>query len=201
MVRPFVLLALLLGSLPADEAVPRFALDDLQGTAADHPHLRITFRQIKDLELFDRPVVTDGVLEISRPLRSVRWEFSGRSVLVLRDGRLQRWNAEGERETVRAGPASQALVGQMQALLSGDWRSLDELFRITLDPGGAPAVSLVPRKEELKRYLSAIEVVFHDDLTAPRELTIFAPGGDQTRYEFDRPQRPDGLAATRFAGP
>ncbi|MDA3960830.1 MAG: outer membrane lipoprotein carrier protein LolA [Planctomycetota bacterium] len=188
-------------SLAASEPQSRFALADLTAAAHEIQHLRVTFRQIKDLELFDQPVVTAGVLEISRPLSSVRWEFTGRSVLVLRNDRLQRWNARGERETIRGGPASQALMGQMNAMLTGDWRTLDKLFTITLDPSGEPKVHLRPRDEEMTRYVTEIRIAFQDDLSAPRELIISAPGGDLTRYEFDVPERPTDLAAARFAGP
>lgn len=196
---PLVVLVLT-AALPAVEG-GRFSLDQLRAAAAEIDHLRVPFRQIKDLELFDQPVVTLGVLEISRPLASVRWEFTGRSVLVLRGSRLRRWNAEGGEEHVHSGPASQALVGQMQALLTGDWRILEKHFSLRLDPTGEPVVELVPRDEEMARYVTMIRMRFNDQRTAPAELVIAAPGGDSTRYEFEPPEQPAQLAAARFDGP
>lgn len=194
---PVLVLAL---ALPA-AAQERFELADLRRAAGEVAHLRIPFRQIKDLELFDQPVVTHGLLEISRPLASVRWEFTGRSVLVLKNGRLRRWNSEGREEHVHGGPASRALSGQMEALLTGEWRGLEKLFSIALDPGGAPVVELRPRDEEMARYVTMIRMRFNAERTAPAELVIAAPGGDTTRYEFEAPERPADLAAARFAGP
>ena len=185
----------------AEDATPRFSLDLLRAQAQKVDHLRIPFRQIKDLEMFNEPVVIPGVMEISRPLACVRWEFQGRSVLVLRNGRLHRWGADGTKEHVHAGPAAVAMAGQMSAMLSGDWRELETLFNVRPDPSGAPKVVLTPRDEEMARHVSQIRLVFGDDLSAPRELSIEAPSGDTTRYEFDAPERPADLAAARFAGP
>ena len=194
-------LLVLVVALSAGAAQERFELAQLRTAADDIAHLRIPFRQIKDLELFDQPVVTHGVLEISRPLASVRWEFAGRSILVLRKGRLRRWNADGVEEHVHGGPATRALSGQMEALLTGDWRGLEKLFELSIDPGGEPVVELRPRDEEMARYVTMIRMHFNQERTAPTELQIAAPGGDSTRYEFETPERPPELAAARFTGP
>lgn len=186
---------------PGAAAEQRFSLAELRAAAESVEHLRIPFRQVKDLELFDQPVVTPGILEISRPLASVRWEFTGRSILVLSGKRLRRWNAEGQEEHVHRGPATQALGGQMRALLTGDWRGLEALFDIRLDPTGEPVVELLPRDEEMARYVTSIRMRFNDARTAPTSLVISAPGGDTTRYEFEPPELPAQLAAARFSGP
>jgi len=200
--RAALLLVLCLG--PACAAQPagerEFSLAALRERAQEVEQVRLRFRQIKELELFDRPVVTHGVLDISRPLESVRWEFTDRAVLVLRHGVVKRWRADGTREHVGSGPATQALQGQMQALLSGDWSALDQAFVVHLDRDER-RLRLEPRTEDMARYVTAIELVYPPDLTAPRSLVITAPGGDRTTYEFAEPEDPGALTVNRFEGP
>ena len=192
---------LLLTTLPLC-ASESFELAELQAAATHDRFLRIPFVQSKQLALFPEPVETAGVLEIARPLAAVRWEFTGRSTLILRDGGTRRWASDGSEESVGAGPAAEALAAQMGALLSGDWSGLDELFTIEASRiDGRPQLTLTARGADLPRHITAIDIVFQDDLSAPARLVIRAPGGDETSYTFARSERPDTIAAERFDGP
>jgi hypothetical protein len=162
--------------------------------------VRLPFTQEKRLAIFPEPVVSQGVMEIDRTRGAMRWEFTGRSLLILSGGKIRRWDDRGHEE---AGddPSLQALGAQMRALLTGDFSVLSDLFVVTPDPAGAPVLTMTPKRPELARYLAKIELRFRDDLSAPKELVMTAAGDDVTTYRFGDPQIDIELPAARFAGP
>ncbi|MBA3848326.1 MAG: outer membrane lipoprotein carrier protein LolA [Planctomycetes bacterium] len=192
-----LLLSLIVAAVVAAEP---FTLERLAAISRDIATVRIPFVQEKRLAILPEPVTAEGAIEISRPQAAVRWEFTGRSLMVLADGRIRRWDDRG-REQVGDDPSLEALGAQMRALLSGDFASLGELFIVTPDADGAPALTLTPKRAELKRYIERIELRFRADLSAPQELVIVAPGDDLTTYRFAEPQVGIELPAARFAGP
>jgi hypothetical protein len=168
-----------------------------QGATA--PAQRLTFVQTKHLAILDQPLVSPGVIEIDRRHGRLRWEFTGQAVLILADGRLRRWGADGQEEDLDANPSSAALIDQFQALLSGSWATLDELFAISESPDGT-TILLTARSPDLARHVSALTVVV-DEAGLPRSLTLDAAGGDRTEYAFtpgDPAWQPD---PARFRGP
>src|SRR4051812_229838 len=66
------------------------------------------FLQEKHLAIFPEPVVSKGAIELSRPMAAIRWEFSGRSLIILKDGRIRRWDDQGH-EQVGDDPSLEAL--------------------------------------------------------------------------------------------
>ncbi len=195
-----LLIGLLACVASAAIAAEPFTLDRLATISRDIATVRIPFVQEKRLAILPDPVTAEGAIEISRPRSAVRWEFTGRSLVILADGRIRRWDDQG-REQVGDDPSMEALGAQMRALLSGDFASLGELFIVTPDPTGAPALTLTPKRVELKRYIERIELRFRADLSAPQELAIVAPGDDLTTYRFAEPIVGADLPAARFAGP
>lgn len=193
-----LLLVLLTGCLAAADPAPLLArLQEAQRGVAT---LRTTFTQEKRLALFDEPVTSQGVLEISRPETAVRWEYTGRSTLVLRQGRLRRWGADGREEPFGDDPGLAALQAQMESLLSGDWSTLGELFTVGAATD-APALALTPKAASLGKYVARIDIVFRDDLLAPASVRIASADGDETLYTFAAPETGVALAAARFTGP
>src|SRR3954469_5393764 len=191
---------LLVAAVAVAGAAEPFTLARLHELSQRATTVRLPFIQEKRLAIFPEPVVAKGAIEMNRPLAAIRWEFSGRSLIILKDGRIRRWDDQGH-EQVGDDPSLEALGGQMRAMLTGDFAVLEDLFVVTPDPGGAPALSLTPRKKELARYLTRIGLRFRDDLSAPQELRIVAPGDDVTTYRFGEPEVGIDLPPARFAGP
>ena len=162
----------------------------------------IPFEQEKNFAIFDKPVISKGAIEISRPQAAVRWEFTGRSLLILKKDRVRRWGAEGKEE--RSGqndPSLASMSAQMRALLTGDFAALKDVFTVTPAADGSPVLTLVPSTPELKRYIERLELRFRDDLSAPQTLLLVASGDDRTTYRFGEPQTGVELAEKRFEGP
>jgi hypothetical protein len=200
--RASLLACLLAAAIGSEAAGEPFSLARLREVGQGIATLRLPFTQEKHLALFDEPVISAGVIEISRPLAAVRWEYTGRSVLVLSEGRVRRWGGDGVEEDAGAdAPGTRAARGQMQALLSGDWSALEDLFTVTPDPGGAATLTLTPRSPDLAKYIATIAIAFAPDLSAPRELAVVAADGDRTLYRFGEAQRDVALPASRFTGP
>jgi hypothetical protein len=189
----FGLVGALLGADLKDES----ALQRSAAAAAAVPELRIQFTQTKELAILDRPLVSTGSMEIDRPHARLRWQFDQGATLILADGRLRRWGADGREEDLGRDPSAQAMLGQMRGFLQGDWAALGELFTLTSD---RERIRGAPRTAGLKRYLSALEITV-DGAGAPTELILTAPEGDVTTYRFAAPDPAWKATPGRFLGP
>ena len=198
--RPLLLLLLLPPT--AMTAAEPFSLAKLSIAAKDLTTVRVTFVQEKHLAILDEPVVSPGLIEISRPLSAVRWEYTGKSVLLFKDGHLRRFGAEGKEETIAANDQGvNSLTSQMKAFLNGDWSAMQELFTITPAADGAPQLLFAPKTPDLAKYITGLTIRWRDDLTAPELMTLVAAGDDRTEYRFAPPQLGIDLPAARFIQP
>jgi hypothetical protein len=194
-----LLLLLCILSLPAAEP---FSLAKLTAAAKDVQTLRVTFTQVKHLAILDEPVTSPGVIEISRPLKAVRWEYTGKSVLLFKAGHLRRFGAEGKEETITAKEQGvNSLVKQMEAFIDGNWSGMEELFTITPAADGSPQLDFKPKTPDLAKYITGLRIRWRADLSAPEHMELVAAGDDRTEYRFDVPQVGLDLPAARFEKP
>jgi hypothetical protein len=184
MVRAPVLAVVLTAALGAAED-PAAALLARVAAAATAPALRQVFVQEQRLDLLPEPVLTPGAIEIDRIAGTLRWSFADGPVLLLAGGRIRRWGPDG-REEVVADAAVQAMGGQMQAMLSGDWTPLGRLFAAP-SASGAEAVVFRARDPDLARFVAEVEAGFADDGSL-RRLVLRSVAGDRTEYRFAAPE-------------
>ncbi len=195
-----VILAVVLAATGA--AAEPFSLAKLQAVSVGIATVRVAFTQEKHLAILDEPLVAAGLVEISRPLQAVRWEFTGRSLVVWNRGRLRRWGADGKEESAGGKDAGVSALGdQMQGLLTGDFSALGRVFSVTPVADGSARLTLVPLKAELTRFLTGIDLQFREDLSAPSAMVITAAGGDTTAYTFATPELGLAIPPERFTGP
>jgi hypothetical protein len=195
-------LLLLFLALTTLSAADPFSLAKLSAAGKDLTTLRVAFVQEKHLAILDEPVISPGAIEISKPLAAVRWEYTGKSVLLFKDGRLRRFGAEGKEETIGAKDQGvQSLTSQMKAFLNGDWSAMEELFTITPIADGSPQLQFAPKTPDLAKYITSLTIRWRDDLTAPSLMTLIAAGDDRTEYRFEPPQLGIELPAARFEKP
>lgn len=194
-------LLLLLCLLSVNAAEP-FSLANLTAAAKDVQTLRVTFTQVKHLAILDEPVTSPGLIEISRPLKAVRWEYTGKSVLLFRNGHLRRFGAEGKEETITAKEQGvNSLVKQMEAFIDGNWSGMEELFIITPAADGSPRLDFKPKTPDLAKYITGLTIRWRADLSAPEQMELVAAGDDRTEYRFDPPLVGIELPTTRFEKP
>jgi hypothetical protein len=188
--------------LAAALAAQPISLDQVRAAAAAVTTLRLPFTQVKHLAILDEPLRTPGVLEVDRARGRARWEFTGKSLLVVGPEGSRRWDAQGRAEDLAArDPAVAAATRHLLVLISGDWTAVERAFTVTPDPGGAPRLALVPRDAALARLVERIELEFNDDLRAPRRLTVVGAGDDRTEYDYGTPELGIPLGDERFSGP
>ncbi|MBA2481384.1 MAG: outer membrane lipoprotein carrier protein LolA [Planctomycetes bacterium] len=198
---PMRLLFVLACCVAAHAADPTL-LDRVQAASKDVATVRIPFVQEKKLAILDEPIVSKGLIEISRPLSAVRWEFTGKSILIFNAGKVRRWGAEGKEESAgKNDPGLKSFHDQMQAFLSGDWTGLKSVFDLAPDPDGAPVLTLTPKTKDIGKYINRIVLRFRDDFTAPASMTLTATAGDETVYTFGEPEVGADLPMARFSGP
>jgi Outer membrane lipoprotein carrier protein LolA len=179
-----------------------FSLAKLSNANKDLTTVRVTFVQEKHLAILDEPVISPGLIEISKLLSCVRWEYTGKSVLLFKDGHLRRFGAEGKEETVGAKDQGvNSLTSQMKAFLNGDWSAMEELFTITPAADGVPQLNFTPKTPDLSKYITGLTIRWRDDLTAPQQMLLIAAGDDRTEYRFAAPQLGVEIPASRFDRP
>ena len=194
---------LLLCCLVATACAGEFSLAAIKDLAAKVTTFRLPFTQTKHLAIQDEPFTNTGAIEVDRGRQSVRWEFTGASVLILTKGKLRRWTMAGVEESLPGGgdPDKSAFAGQMQGFLSGDWTALESAFTLAVDPGGAPLLICSPKSKDIAKFIVKIAIRWRSDLSAPERLEIESAGGDLTTYAFAAPEFGLALPATRFTGP
>jgi hypothetical protein len=187
---------------PTSEAAATALVARLKTASEALTTISMPFVQTKQLAIMDEPLVTPGVIEISRPKEGVRWQFTGKSTVIFYKGRVRRWGADGKEEAGGSkDPSMQSLQDQMRAFLSGDWNSLRTLFTLTAPDDGRALLVLTPKSKDLARFIDHIDLRFRDDCSAPRMLHLVAGGGDETSYAFGTPTMGLDLPLTRFTGP
>jgi hypothetical protein len=189
------------GDAPQVSEATRAFLAKVTDGARNVATVHMPFTQEKHLAIMDEPIVSPGLLEISKPQGAVRWEFTSKTLMIFAHGKARRWGAEGKEETIPNDPNMKSFQDQMQAFLSGDWSGLEKAFDLTPDPAGKPILTMTPHSDQVRKYIDHITLVFRDDFTAPREMRLAATGGDETVYRFGDPQVNADIPAARFAGP
>jgi len=177
--------------------VPGDALERTKKAASQVPAVRMEFVQTKHLEMLDEPLVTHGILEIDRVGGRMRWQFEHGATLILTAGKLRRWGADQHEENLGNDPSAQAMVGQMQGVLSGDWKVLGELFELKSD---AQQIEGMPRNADLARYVERMVIAVAGD-GSPQKIELFTHGGDHTVYVFSAPDTTWVPQNARFSGP
>jgi hypothetical protein len=191
--------AIAAGDAPAQADPVDGFLAKVKDGAKDIATVRVPFVQEKHLAILDEPIRSPGAIEISKPLKAVRWEFTGKSVMIFARGKVRRWGAEGKEESAND-PNLKSFHDQMQAFLDGDWSGLRKAFDVAIEPG-KPVMTMTPKSKDLAKYVQSIRIRFRDDYTAPAEMKLTATGGDETTYAFGEPEIGAVLPESRFAGP
>ena len=195
------ILLLLMCVLGLSAAEP-FSLEQLTAATKDISSLSVTFVQEKHLAILDEPVVSPGLIEIDRKREAVRWEFTGKSVLLFIDGKLRRFGAEGKEETVTVKDQGvNSMVSQMKAFLHGDWSGMRDMFTITPAADGQPQLNFVPKTPDLAKYINHLEIRWRANLSAPEHMLLVAAGDDRTEYRFAEPQVNITIPVERFSQP
>ena len=187
-------LAVVLGAAETPEALVRRVALAAQQVAA----MRFTFVQEKHLAMLAEPLRSGGVIEIDRLHGRLRWQYEAGPVIILSEGRVRRWGADGVAESA-AGQAAQGLAAQLQAMATGDWAALRELFELSAGEAEGQLI-LRPKGAGMARFITSLRLSFRAD-GSPATMRLEAHGGDVTDYSFAPPDLAWSPDPARFAGP
>lgn len=159
------------------------------------------FIQEKHLSFMTEPIITKGVFKFSAP-NKIRWEYNDpfSYILVINNDQLY-INDEGNKNKIDLGSndmfkqvnkiISDALMGRV---LTDDGRfeynvaEDDQLYKINLQP----------IEEEIKAYLSEIEVYFQKSNLLVSKVKMYEDGGDFTLIKFTNNQMNTPLGQNIF---
>jgi len=211
MKRLFIIIALLLaiGARAADSkpdlqpvADPKPILAALQQKMSELNSVYLEFTQERQLKLFAAPLKSEGVMLIDRP-GLIRWETSRpyQSIMLGNQKSVAQFEfTDGKWNKLKLG-FSQALkqvMDQMTLMHQGKLDALTKDYSISVSTGAVTVVTMVPKDENIRTLLAALEIHFPSDLATIQAVAMRAPGHHFTRITFTREIRNPKFPTTTF---
>lgn len=202
--RSAAILALLLaigGSIAALAAEPagRAAaiLDEARAAQGDYRTFRARFEQERQISLFEGTLRSSGVFLLDRS-GSVAWiveQPEPLRVVLSREGIF----ADGRRVD-RDAPAGVGPLRVARGFVDFFASSSAELSRdFEISAAAGDRVRLVPRREELRRWLAAVELELAGERRLPSAIVLEEAEGDRTTIRFREVEIDPALDADAFA--
>ena len=192
-----------LSAEPLGETELNALLDRLKQEQDALRTLLVEFSQEKHLSLFADVVRAEGFCLFRRP-ETVRFEFTApyRSVLVAQGIQVAHFEHAGnqwERIRVNNPDVVRLVIGQISSWICGQFRNGSDIYSIAAFRDKDVLVRLTPRLQDLRRYITAVEVRFEiADKARVTSVTIREPNGDFTILLFKRERRNISLADELF---
>jgi outer membrane lipoprotein-sorting protein len=183
-------------------ADPKPILADLQQKMSSLTSVYLEFTQERQLQLFAEPLKSEGVMLIDRP-GLIRWETTApyQSILLGSQKSVAQFEfAEGKWKKLKLGfpQMLKRVMDQMTLMHQGKIDALTSDFTVSVSTGAVTVVTMVPKDENVRAMLAALEIHLHPDLSATREVVMREPGGDFTRIIFNREKRAVKFPAGTF---
>lgn len=161
------------------------ALGRLQELTASVHSIRSVFTQMTNVPLFVDPVVSEGIFLFKKP-DSLVWEYTAPIVqgLAFSGGAGFRW--EGERKNrapfkTADDPVAGLVATQMLAWIRFDRVWIESQYAVTMadaaSGGDVLALTLQPKRPEIRSILTALELRFGEDGIARSIILREATGG------------------------
>ncbi|MCG6876761.1 MAG: outer membrane lipoprotein carrier protein LolA [Betaproteobacteria bacterium] len=172
----------------AATAVAPFTAAQLMSSLATQREAVIAFTETRHSSLLKEPLVTTGELLFKPPStleRRVTAPFEERYIIEGDQVTIERPGA-GDPRTLSLGsqPLLANLVETIRALLRGDLRALDRLYRIEL--AGTRdnwALTLLPSDPAMVEFVATVRVTGHAGML--EEMEVIEPSGDRTVTRFE----------------
>jgi outer membrane lipoprotein carrier protein len=159
--------------------------ESIHAAARDIRTVQAAFTQEKHLQILAQPLLSRGRLVFAAPDR-LRWEYEAplASVLLMDEGRVQRFVMTGETWTEDASAALPAMSFVMQEISRWMNGRFDENpdFEARLEPGGR--IVLSPRKEALSKVIQKIVLQLADTPGVIESVTVYEDDRNFTRLHF-----------------
>ncbi len=159
--------------------------DSIRAAARDIQSIQAAFTQEKHLQILSRPLQSHGRLIFAAPDR-LRWEYLAPlpSVLLMDEGRIQRFVKTGDSWTEDASAALPAMSFVMQEI--GRWMNgrFDENpdFEARLEPGGK--IVLTPRQAALATVIQKIVLQLAETPGVIDSVNVYEDDHNFTQLHF-----------------
>ena len=172
---------------------PKPILADLQQKMSSLTSVYLEFTQERRLKLFAEPLKSEGVMLIDRP-GQIRWETTSpyQSILLGNQKSVAQFElTDGKWKKLKLGfpQMLKRVMDQMTLMHQGKLDALTSDFTISVATGTETVVTMIPKDENVRAMLAALEIHLHSDLSATKEVVMREPGGDLTRIIFNREKR------------
>lgn len=174
-------------------ADPKPILAELQQKMSSLTSVYLEFTQERQLKLFAEPLKSEGVMMIDQP-GMIRWETTApfQSILLGNQKSVAQFEfADGKWKKLKLGfpQMLKRVMDQMTLMHQGKLDALTSDFTLSVSTGAVTVVTMVPKDENVRSMLAALEIHLQPDLSATREVVMREPGGDLTRIIFNREKR------------
>jgi outer membrane lipoprotein-sorting protein len=147
------------------------------------------FVQERHLSLFTEPLRTEGYLCFQKPGR-LRWEITSpyKSILVSDGSGVAQFewvDEKWKKLDIGLADALQNVITQIAGVMEGRYATQKRDYEVSLANGSeGPVVTLVPRREMMRKVMLAIEVHLAPDLRATRRVVLREKDSDLTDIRF-----------------
>ena len=174
-------------------ADPKPILAKLQQKMSSLTSVYLEFTQERRLKLFAEPLKSEGVMMIDQP-GMIRWETTApfQSILLGNQKSVAQFEfTDGKWKKLKLGfpQMLKRVMDQMTLMHQGKLDALTSDFTLSVSTGAVTVVTMVPKDENVRSMLAALEIHLQPDLSATREVIMREPGGDLTRIIFNREKR------------
>jgi outer membrane lipoprotein-sorting protein len=197
----FILIAMLVHGNPAVGFSQDWA--DLRGAAESIRTLKADFTQKRHLKILEAPLISRGTLYYKAP-DSLRWEYSSplRSVMLKRGESINVYQfLEGawKADSSQAIEVRRVIFAEINRWLKGRFNEASG-FTPSYNSGPPVRITLIPR-EEFKRFLNRIELIFSERPGIIRAVEMIESQQARTRIEFTNLEINADLPAGVFEKP
>lgn len=159
--------------------------EEIRTAAGKVTSVKAEFTQEKSMKILAHPLISTGRFYFKAP-SSLRWEYRTpvRSILLIDDGRTERYVETGDGLARDAGAnlqAMQAVLEQITGWLSGRFED-NPLFSSSLAPGRK--IILIPKAAAFSRMIQKIELTLSDRAGVLESVTIYESSDSMTRMVF-----------------
>jgi len=204
--RFLVVLFLLYGSvLPAEEMKTLTAQEQavvngkISEVAKNTVSISSSFRQVKNLNVLSEKIESGGVFYFKKD-NLIRWEYKKpyRYILIFNGSRLFiNDGVKTNRFDANANRIFQQINSTILASMKGVITDSPDFQILFFKAKNRYIVKLIPKSDDLLKYISAIEIHFDSRLYSVMEVNLYEKSGDYTNIifknrEFNKPL-PDSL--------
>jgi len=178
--------------------------ETIRAAAANVHAVRADFVQEKHLPILTHPLRSEGTFAYRRP-DAIRWEYRSpvESILQLKGPDVRRYLRQDGGWVPETGGQTEAMrmvLDEIAGWLGGSFDRSDN-YAAELKPGTPTTVELVPRDEQVRRFVTRVVITLAETPGVFQSIEIFEGDDAWTKIEFRDVELNPELADELFTAP